>query len=87
MGVFSGNMPEQTYAGRDYEGDINRLRAQIKAASTLFVAVDEYCDCSYGSGDSSFTLNGLIGALTREIKQLNKALAMIQEEWEHEGTK
>lgn len=89
MGVFSGGMSEPSMGQRqvckrDYEGEINRLKTQINAASNLLVAVDKYCDCSSGSDNTTFTLNSLIGGLTREIKQLDKHVNSLQEEWEND---
>jgi hypothetical protein len=89
MGVFSGGLNEaisgsQRLCKRDYEADIEAIKNKELMASRFLQAVEDYCDTNYSDGNATFTLNGLIGGLTREIKQLNKTKDTLIAEWEKE---
>lgn len=91
MGVFSGgNECNEAMAPmkmerckRDYEAEIARVKNQQAASTRLARAVEEYIELN-GRGNRDFTLTSLYGALLLEIRDQDRGIGNLQEQWEQD---
>ena len=68
---------------RNYEKEIEAIRAKQKAGLFLVGALEAYIDHN-GRGSKQFTLTELYGSLSLEQREMEKSAQYLMDQWEKE---